>query len=256
MVLQQGRIISTLSWQSQPSLELGILLICHFIWPEPFPTGINFIFATLAGMCGIFGLGALYKALSIGHSALVAPTSAVIGAMIPVVYASFLYGFPGFAKLAGFFLAFLGIWLTTFIGTTTGPRIGKDFGLAVIAGLGFGFFFIFISIASDQQTITPLIVSRTTFFLISAMILLTQKKKAAYSLDDPMIWITGILDATGNTLFILAKQTIRVDVAVVISSLYPAVTVLLANRLLKEKISRPQWIGVIFCIISVMIISI
>ena len=235
---------------------IAILIICHLIWPEPFPSGMKFVFAVLAGTCGIFGLGALYKALSIGHSALVAPTSAVIGALIPVVYASISFGFPGLIKVAGFVLAFVGIWLTTFITTGNRTKLGVDFWLAIIAGLGFGFFFIFISEASVDLTFTPLIVSRSTFFLISFVVFLTQKKNGDYKLSDPLIWATGILDATGNALFILAKQSIRVDVAVVISSLYPAATVILANRLLKEKISRPQWIGVALCISSVMIISI
>jgi drug/metabolite transporter (DMT)-like permease len=54
----------------------------------------------------------------------------------------------------------------------------------------------------------------------------------------------------------LAKQFTRIDVAVVLSSLYPAITVVLSRIFLKEKISRYQWLGVGLCFAAVVLISV
>jgi drug/metabolite transporter (DMT)-like permease len=66
--------------------------------------------------------------------------------------------------------------------------------------------------------------------------------------------LAGILDVSANALYLYAKEFTRLDVAAVLTSLYPAVTVLLACMLLKEKISRMQWGGVILCVTAIGLI--
>jgi drug/metabolite transporter (DMT)-like permease len=68
--------------------------------------------------------------------------------------------------------------------------------------------------------------------------------------------LTGLFDAGGNAFYMLAKQFTRIDVAVVLSSLYPAITVVLSRIFLKEKISRFQWLGVGLCFAAVVLISV
>lgn len=235
---------------------LFVLAVCYLIWPEPFPAFPRFLWAMLAGTFGLVGLGSLYKALSLGHSATVAPTAAVIGASIPVFYGIFTAGFPGFTKIAGFFLAFAGIWLVSRIPDESKAVSTGSLKLAVLAGLGFGGYYIFISIAGRDQTFTPLIISRSTFLLISAIILVTQKPQLGKAFATLPIWLTGIFDTGGNVLYLLAKQFLRLDVAIILSSLYPAVTVLLSWIILREHISRPQWAGVVLSFLAVVLVSI
>ena len=67
--------------------------------------------------------------------------------------------------------------------------------------------------------------------------------------------LSGLLDSAGNALFIAATRHGRLDVAAVLSSLYPASTVILARVLLKEQISKSQTAGIIGALLAVGLIS-
>ena len=66
--------------------------------------------------------------------------------------------------------------------------------------------------------------------------------------------LAGLLDVTGSAFFIHASQTGRLDAAVVISSLYPAITVLLP-LVLKEHFSRWRIVGLLAALLAVPMIA-
>jgi drug/metabolite transporter (DMT)-like permease len=121
--------------------------------------------------------------------------------------------------------------------------------------LGFGGFFIFITLAGPRLALTPLIISRSTFFVITCLLLLVKRAPLGTAMRNPYIWLTGAFDAGGNALYMLAKEFTRIDIAVVLSSLYPGITVLLSRVFLKERISRPQWLGVVISVSAVILIT-
>jgi drug/metabolite transporter (DMT)-like permease len=67
--------------------------------------------------------------------------------------------------------------------------------------------------------------------------------------------LSGLLDSAANALFPAATRHGRLDVAAVLSSLYPASTVILARVLLKERISATQNAGIVGALVSVALIS-
>jgi drug/metabolite transporter (DMT)-like permease len=67
--------------------------------------------------------------------------------------------------------------------------------------------------------------------------------------------VAGILDISGTAVFIRASQIGRLDDAVVLSSLYPAVTVLLARIFLHEHFSRARTIGMVAALAAVPMIA-
>ena len=235
---------------------LALLVIAALIFGETFPSLKGVFWATLAGITGAVGIATLYKALSIGESAVVAPTSAVIGAGLPVAFGFLIEGLPDPLRLVGFGLAFAGIWI---VSQTTSEKTGdhrRGFFLAVIAGLGFAGFMIFMSRVESAKVFTPLIVSRS-MVVVTALLMLKINKTGFPAVHGNWICLlAGVLDAGGNIFFMLAKHFTRLDTAVVLSSLYPAATVILTGLVLKERISLKQWIGVIVCLAAIILITV
>ncbi len=235
---------------------LLLLILCTFIWPEPFPKWPAILWAVLAGITAVLSLGFLYKALSLGNSAIVASISAVIGAALPVCYGILIAGLPNLIKVIGFILAILGIWLVSRVSHERNKIIPGSITLAVLAGIGFGAFFIVIPLAGPKLTFTPLIICRSTYFTIALFLLLLQKKELGKAAISPLVWFNGFFDITGTALFMLSRQYTRFEFAVTLSSLYPAITVLLFRIFQKEHISNIQWLGLSLCVAAVILISI
>ena len=180
---------------------------------------------------------------------------AVIGAGLPVGFGMLTEGAPEPLRLAGFGLALVGIWLVS-QARNEGVKINrKGLGLAVMAGLGFGGFFILIAQVEHGLVFTPLIVSRSMTFLTSLALLRLSRLNLPSVRGNPLALLAGVLDAGGNIFFLAARQLTRLDVAVVLSSLYPAVTVLLAFFVQKQKISARQWLGVGACVAAIVVIT-
>lgn len=235
---------------------LGLLVIATLVFRESFPSWNGILWAAMAGLTGTVGIAALYKGLSIGESAVVAPTSAVIGAGLPVAFGFLTQGLPDPIRLVGFVLAFVGIWIVSQTSTEKTGDHRKGFILAVIGGLGFAGFMIFMSRVDSSKVFSPLIVSRA-MVVLGAWIMLRVNKTGLPALRGNWIsLLAGVLDAGGNIFFMLAKHFTRLDTAVVLSSLYPAATVILTGLILKERISLKQWGGVIVCLAAIVLITI
>jgi drug/metabolite transporter (DMT)-like permease len=67
--------------------------------------------------------------------------------------------------------------------------------------------------------------------------------------------VAGCLDIIGVALFIRASQIGRLDAAVVLSSLYPVVTVLLARFILNEHFTRWKALGMVVALLAVPMIA-
>ncbi len=233
---------------------LVVLLVLALLKGESLPSIQGTVYAMGAGLTGALGLACLYRALSLGHAANVAPTAAVVGAMLPVGFTAFREGLPPLTQVLGFTLALLGIWLVsrTSLHDTEASRQG--FILAILAGLGFGGFFILLAQVESGLVYTPLILARSITLLTALLLLLIGHLPLVSPTRNPVALLAGVLDAGGNIFYLLAKEYTRLDIAAVLSSLYPASTVLLAYVLLKERITRYQWVGVIVCLAAIALI--
>jgi drug/metabolite transporter (DMT)-like permease len=223
----------------------GVTLIAAtaLLLRESAPPPVALAWAAAAGAAGAVGLAALYRGLALGRMAVVAPVSAVLSAAIPVAWGALAEGVPPASKLAGFALALGGIWLVARTGPAGEGRGG--IGLALLAGCGFGAFLVLMDRGAQGGTFWPLAAARGTSLLLALAVATARRRAWAPARTAlPLVLLSGVLDAGGNAFFVLATQAGRLDVAAVLSSLYPASTVALAAGLLRERVSRPQGAGI------------
>jgi drug/metabolite transporter (DMT)-like permease len=157
-------------------------------------------------------------------------------------------------RILGFVMAGIGIWL---ISRPEGPQ-GRPHGLmmAVLAGIGFAGYFLCVRQAGNGSVFWIAAISRAMSFVTTAiMVLATRQFRPMNSAGVAWGLLTGLLDISGSAFFIRASQAGRLDTAVVISSLYPAITVLLARLVLKEHFSHWKLAGMLAALIAVPLIA-
>jgi drug/metabolite transporter (DMT)-like permease len=228
----------------------GVALAIH----APMPGMPSLLWAVLAGSIGGAALALFYRALSSGKMGLTAPVAAVLSAAIPTVVTAMAEGFPGYRHVAGFVLAGVGVWLIS--RTEDGDGRPEGLGLAVLAGIGFAGFYLCINKAGSGSAVWIAVISRAASFVVTAIIVLAGRQVRAVPAPVLVIAVaSGCLDITGSAAFIRAAQMGRLDVAVVLSSLYPAVTVLLARIFLHEHFSRARTLGMLAALLAVPMVA-
>jgi drug/metabolite transporter (DMT)-like permease len=219
----------------------------------PLPAARSIVFAMIAGVCGGTALALFYRALSQGNMGLAAPVSTVIGAAVPAGFGIWMEGLPRPLAIAGFALALIGIWLISRPEESGHPQ---GLGLAVISGLGFAGFYIFMKQAGQGAAWWLASCSRCGSLVATAIITLAGRKFRPFYLAGAVIGVfAGCLDVTGTVLFVRASQTGRLDTAVVLTSLYPVITILLARAVLKEQFTPWKTAGMAAAVAAVPLIA-
>jgi drug/metabolite transporter (DMT)-like permease len=221
---------------------------------EGFPQVGTVVLAALAGMAGVVGLVNLYHGLAVGRMAVVAPVTGLLAAILPVTAGILIDGFPAITVTVGITVALVAVVLVSRTPADDGAQSGLRFGLA--AGLGFGLFNILISRVPEAQLFGSLAVAKMAAAVLVGLVIVGRRsvwRVGAPAL--PAVLAIGVLDMAANALFVLAAHAGRLDVAAILSSLYPVVTVILAATLLRERIAQTHLIGIALAIIAIALIA-
>lgn len=234
----------------------AIFLPFAILLNEPIPSASSLAWSAAAGVSGAVGVAAFYRALSTGASAMVAPTAAVVGAAVPVVVAGVLEGLPSPSHGVGIALGLAGIWLVS-SPATSGNRGGRrEFGLAVLAGAGFGGFFVFIAQVDEGLIFGPLVVAKLAALCFGVLALLGRRQSLPRPAGNSLALLAGVLDAGGNLFYLVAQQYTTLAIAAVLSSMYPISTIILSRTVLHERVVRRQALGVGVCLAAVVLIAV
>jgi drug/metabolite transporter (DMT)-like permease len=247
---------------SQISGLLSLLLVLPFL-PASSPHSADFAWGAAAGIAGGFGVGLLYRALAIGTMGVVAPTTSVCAVVVPVLAGVALGDRPDTMVSVGIAIAVVAIVLLGQESThpdhpvSSPPAGGLPAGMwhALASGVAIGCFFLLLSRAGPDAGLWPLVASRSAGVPIFGLIALATG--ASFRALGSLRWLLilgGALDMLANVLYLLASRSSDLAVAVTLVSLYPASTVLLARIVLRERLSRPQLVGMAGALVAVVLI--
>jgi uncharacterized membrane protein len=241
-------------------LSLALLLVLCFVLHVPAPAAQYSLLAIVGGFEGALSLVIFYRALAIGAMGLTAALTGLLTALIPVLFSFLRDGLPAPINLAGLATGCAAIWFITqqaqALPATYQPATkGTPLLLGTLAGFGFGCQLVLLKLASGGGVLWSLTWTRiagVAALLLALAILRTRAPMRAFL---AMGAFAGALDTLGNLFYVLAAQAGRLDIAAMVSSLYPAGTILLAAFLLHERPSRRQMAGIGLALAAVAMLS-
>ena len=214
-----------------------------------------FIPGLLAGVSGFIGLLAFYTGLATGRMGVVSPISS-LSVLIPLSVAYLDGERANLQQVIGITIALLGAFLAS------GPEIKgglpvKPIIYAVIAAFGFGGALTFIAIGARVDSLHTMTSMRVASVLIVILIAIRFRSLGGFTRSTlPVLIFIGIADFLANLLLGIATTKGLVSIALVLGSLFPIVTALLAFKFLHERLHRVQYLGIAFAILGVIQISI
>jgi drug/metabolite transporter (DMT)-like permease len=237
------------------------------------PGRSDWIWGAIAGLTGGVGVALLYRALAVGVMAVVAPTTAVCAVLVPVLIAIALGERPGTRESLGIGLAVVAIVLVSQSATggsqtsksdrrlpeageaTPGPAEGSGLGLSLASGVAIGLFFLSLARTNAAAGLWPLLAARAISVSLFAAMAVVYRVPLRM---PPVVLATtvggGIVDMLANLFFLLASRQGPLTLAVTLTSLYPASTVLLARVVVGERLAPRQWAGVAFALVAIVTI--
>lgn len=222
---------------------------------EPGIPPTDIAWSCVAGVFGLVGIAALYHGLAVGRMGVVAPTTGVLAALLPVVVGFASQGLPAAPVMAGIVAALVAVVLVTRTSDASSGR-PSGAGWALLAGLCIGGFNTTIAQLSGVGAFGPLALIRLIQAVLLGAFILTRRQPWRLPRDlAPGILVVGLLDMAGNALFILATQAGALAVAAVLSSLYPVVTVLLAIVVLRERVTLSHLAGIALTAVAIVLIG-
>ncbi|HZQ42583.1 MAG TPA: EamA family transporter [Acidobacteriaceae bacterium] len=257
--------------------SLAVLLAILAIQHAALPHGAPLAWGLAAGVTAGISLTAFYIALARGAMGGSAALSGLLAAAIPAAVSSVLEGVPAPLRVVGFVLALAAIWLIAagpspeaahaVDGSAPSESSRTTLVLALIGGIGFGIYFVALRLANPLGVLEPMAIARSASLITCALLLVvvSVRSKRVTAAEEPatkltrmaVVWALGValLDTGGNLLFIAATRHGRLDIAAVLSSLYPAGTILLAAWHLHERPTRRQLTGMAIAAAAVVMIT-
>lgn len=247
------------AWAVSLVAQLGgtVLVLLVALVDGGSPTAVDFGWAVVAGVGNGFGTAFLYRGLSSGRMGVVAPVSGVGAVVVPVLVGLGAGERPSALVWVGVVLALPAIWLVSREPVDT-PAVGSGSGLTdgVLAGLGFGTLFAALAQIDESAGFLPLALNQAIAGVAIIAVAMTLREswvpRNRYALGG---LVSGALGALATGLFQVATQHGYLSVAAVVTSLYPAFTVLLAALVLREHVHRTQAYGLALCAGAVVLVA-
>ncbi|MBI4935729.1 MAG: EamA family transporter [Actinobacteria bacterium] len=223
----------------------------------PVPGASTWWWSLFGGMVGALGIAGLYHGFAHGEASVVAPTSAVVGAAVPVIVALATGERPTALATVGIVVAVGAVALVSgALGTHQHNTPRSIVVLSVLVGVCFGLLFVALDRADNDSGMWPLVIARLAS--VPMLLLLALALGARPARDLPSLRtavVAGVFDMGANVLYLLAVRGGMLSIVAVVASLYPASTVMLAMAVDKERVTRWQGVGLVLAVLALVLVT-
>jgi drug/metabolite transporter (DMT)-like permease len=222
--------------------------------PNAFGDGGYFFAGAVAGVSGYVGLICLYAGLSTGRMGVVSPISA-LSAVIPLTVALLAGEVLTAAQAIGVVVALVGAFCAS------GPELSQGLSpkpliLALGAAAGFGTAMTFMAIGSESSALMTMVMMRSVTFIVTIFLAIRFRTVGNFEKSEiPVLIFIGVSDFLANLLLGVATNFGLVSLVMVLGSIYPIVTALLAFKFLHERLHKVQYVGIVLAVAGVALIS-
>jgi drug/metabolite transporter (DMT)-like permease len=214
------------------------------------PSTDAIVWGGLSGLGTGMAMAFLFRGMGRSAMSIVVPTSAVAGVALPVLIGVVALGErPTFLAWAGVVLTPPALWLVSHrkLGGNPPDAAVRD---GLISGGGVAVQYLALAQAGPGSGIWPVVAGRVT--AVFALALAWKVMRSSVSLRsgtrapaDLAATVAGVLAGLALAAYLFATRTELMTVAVVLSSLYPIMPVLLAVTVLHERIMWHQSVGMV-----------
>ncbi|HEY2080959.1 MAG TPA: EamA family transporter [Streptosporangiaceae bacterium] len=269
---RRARVLSVLPASALAGLLIVLIAAAVSGGPVRLP---GLAWGLAAGAVGGSGLIVFYAGLAEGPMTIVAPTSALAATVLPVAFSVTEGERASFSVYAGALICLAAIVLVSSAGTPAdGDRSAaglldrlagrgihvRAIGYGLASGTTFGLFFIFLKNAGQSGALWPVVAARLAgFMIIIAAAAVTRTRPVVAGGGARLLFATfgsGLLDASANVCYVLATRAGLFGLAVVLTSLYPGITVLLARLALGERLRPVQLGGLLLAGLGVILVTV
>ncbi len=226
-------------------------------------TGADVGLSVLAGLASVAGLGLLFGGFAVGRMVVVAPITAGIGGVVPILWGLAQGERPGAVNLLGAVVALAAAVVlarseapVADAGAAAGP--GDDVRaslMAVGAGLAFGVILIALSETNEDAGLWPPVIAHLVAIpVLTGIIALRRRPLVPPPEVRPLLLGSGLFDATGIALLQVALRQDLVSLVAPAASLYPAGTVVLAATVLGERLHRTQVLALVAAALGLVLL--
>ncbi|MEY2610083.1 MAG: hypothetical protein RLZZ128_732 [Actinomycetota bacterium] len=234
-------------------LILGVALI---VLADPVAPSRDWLWGAAGGIGGFVGLSMFYFALAKGSMTVVAPTTAVVSAVVPAAAGIGFGERPSMVAYVGVLVAIIGIALVTgAVGAAHAPTPRRIMMIAVLGGCGFGWMFVCLDRTSEDSGMWPLLAARIESISIAAIVIGARRSGRVRRVPALALW-AGLFDMGANVLFLLANREGLLTLVSVITALYPVSTIVLAIRLDHERATRSQAVGMVCAGLALALVAV
>jgi len=249
------RLAATAVVAVSQAMALGVLLVVAAA-TGAFGAPAGYLgWAAAAAVVGLVALTAFYAALAAGTMGVVAPIAA-LGVGVPVTVGIVQGDRPTVVQGVGVVLAVAGVVLASGPEHRRPDADRRPLLLAAVAAVGFGTVLTCISHGARSSTTMTLLVMRV--FSVGMLGLLGMAGRVDLRIarsDLPVLAAIGAGDVGANAAMAVASTRGLLSVVAVLSSLYPAVTVVLARAVHDERLRRVQTVGVVAALAGVVLLA-